>query len=273
MGKLEKILGVASVAILAIAIAKQKKQNAESVGKLKRRIYAEMEALQKAGLLFDVRWNELSPDEKRKFEEYAKYFGYRIGAKSTKTLGESYYNNIRREYNKIAGIGATRIPYTKHEITDFKGDVVLEVRDYGGQDGVLEKAIAEYDRDYIKDMYDAYWATLSYLAQGGKFVWSDKKNYGVQEELFGGEPHPEERKARISILAKKEKGGLTPNGFAHILWQRNENNADDLTIKNGVLEALSKVYTKKQAQKEVFDRYLQDNQIYEYDDEDYKAPF
>lgn len=226
--------------------------------KQKRRIWQEVEAAQKAGIdLTDPngwskRLNEL---------DYIMAHNHAIPKEtnSDKPIEQRYFNQLRRAYQSIAG---TDLAYDQSVVRNEYGDVVLVYNDYH-LDKLPEIAIEE--------MKDNWWSpnlsnkgammqTIADIASGNlKFIWKGDKNHRGVETMVFGKPSPSERKQRISYLATKEKGGVTPEQYAHRLWERTDRQADDQEILDGVLQAILQVPSVGKAREDVMWEFLKNH--------------
>lgn len=126
------ILAIGAIALLAL----RKKRGVSGIGKVervKRRIYKEIEAAQKLGVDFDLKYNELMNSDLNSLEEVGKMFGWKQTKRSIesgKLYTEAYYNSLKRAYNAIAGIGIGAADYNTHTIRNGKGKIILQWREY-----------------------------------------------------------------------------------------------------------------------------------------------
>ena len=113
------------------------------------------------------------------------------------------------------------------------------------------------------------------IASGLKFTWKDNGNRrGLAHELgFTGKEN--ERRSRFSILSSD---GITPEQYAERLYFQYGNgnteqahwDMDDLTIKDTVLDVLSRIHSPRQAYKAAVTLHNGEQQPYDnMDDEDY----
>lgn len=113
------------------------------------------------------------------------------------------------------------------------------------------------------------------IASGLKFTWKDNGNRrGLAHELgFTGKEN--ERRSRFSILSSD---GITPEQYAERLYFQYGNgnteqahwDMDDLTIKDAVLDVLSRIHSPRQAYKAAVTLHNGEQQPYDnMDDEDY----
>ena len=234
------------------------------VAKAKRRIFAEMEAAQQGGIDFNTAYDDLSAAQRKTLEDIARRNNYKQSSASTKPYTEAYYNSLRRQYNAISG---TNLPYSTSVVYNENGDPIITYRDYGTDEQKLQRAINWVQTDYASvsnpELY-GYIMAVVYIAQGGKLIWSDKKQNGVLEECFGGGKQPAERKARISYLASRAKGGITPNMLAHRIWESTDGTTDDKLIKDGVLQAIMGTESVGAARDMILNTYYDAHQVQEY---------
>ena len=241
-----------------------KKKSVAGIGatrREKRRIWREIAEAQDAGVDFTdpSGWqNKKGVLDRIMFE----YGAEPSRGKSDKPIHQRYFNQLRRAYNTIAGIGKTDLPHEHYEITNQYGDTILEWNDFK-LDQLPQKAANWIESEFIPGLGNDYksigeWATLAAIATGTRFVWNspDDIHRGASEMLFGRSV-PGERKVRISYLATPEKGGVYVEQFAHHIWERDtDSNGDDLEITDGVLDALRNTVSKGQAQDKCIDMYI-----------------
>lgn len=270
------IIGAITLAILA-----GKKPKQQGIGKAKRRIYRDISNLQDSGIDLSQSWELLDREERQIVNDIAHFHEHRYGdwkssSRSSKSAGEQYYNSLRRAYNQITGIGATDLVPIEYSVKNEYGDTVVIYRDYGSDEDRMRNALLELRPDRIMDYNDAYFATICYIAEGGKFIWSDKLVGGVKEQIFAGSgKHDTERKARISYLATKAKGGRTPTAVAHSLWEMGGGALiDDMEILDAVNEVLLSFESVGQARQYVYDRYIGTHTLQDWTDmENNATPF
>lgn len=133
----------------AIALGLGKAKNhATGIGRIKRRIYVEIEAAQNKGVDLEQKFMELPNSQKISLEETGRNFGWKQSKRSTesgKTYAEAYFNSLKRAYNAISGIyGIGATPYTSHSVRNGNGHVILTWRDYAPAEEHV-KAEAEYN--------------------------------------------------------------------------------------------------------------------------------
>lgn len=245
---------------------------ANGIGKLqKRRIYQEMEAAQKAGIHLGLGNYGGFPQDEEKLEQLGRKFGYKGNPSSSKPYAEQYYNNLNRAYRAISG---TTLPYKESKVYNGLGDEIIRYRDYGTEEQQLKDAI-----DYLSagaGEKSLYWYIVGLVALGDvKLLWTvdakerAKGNKGLKEELFGRSASGEKREYR-AVLATKEKGGITPDRFAHMLWEHiGDDRLDDLQIRDILLDAVRDYHDRKQAENAIMEQYLDAHQE---EDVDYFAP-
>lgn len=234
---------------IAGAIKKHRSQSgANGIGaiKSKRRIWQEVEEAQHAGIdLTDKSaWEKHMP-------LLRKMANGKIKEDGATPMEQRYFNQLSRAYKSIAG---TDLAYDQSVVRNEYGDVILVYNDYH-LDKLPEIAIEEMKDNWWSPNLSAKGAmmqTIADIASGKlKFIWKgDKIHRGVETMLFG-KSAPSERKQRISYLATKEKGGVTPEQYAHRLWERTDGQADDQEILNGVLEAILQVPSVGKAKEDV----------------------
>lgn len=131
----ELILGV-----IGLAIFKQHKTVA-GIGRIKRRIYIEIEAAQNRGVRLDQKYIDLTDVERKSLEDVGHEFGWKQSTRSIasgKTYTEAYYNSLRRAYNAITGIAG--IGAVEHRVKDANGNIILR---WSAPEEVLEHIEAE----------------------------------------------------------------------------------------------------------------------------------
>ena len=199
-----------------------------------------------------------------KIYQLAEKFGYKGSSKSSKSIVEQYFNNLQKAYRAISGIGYSTLPYKESKVYNGNGDEIMRYRDYGTYEQQLRDAI-----DYLSEGNDEkalYWYIVGLVALGEvKLLWTvdakerAKGNKGLKEELFGGSAAGEKREYR-AVLATKEKGGVTPDRFAHRLWEHMGNDRlDDLQVRDILLEAVRDFHNRKQAEDFLMKKYLDDH--------------
>lgn len=236
------------------------KRSVSGIGAAKkpRRIWAELEAAQNAGI-------DLNDPEgyKGHADVLRRMANGKIKDNGIKPIEERYFGQLRRAYKSVAG---TTLRPTQSIVYNEYGDPIVIYNDYHLSE--LPKTAAEWmlneaQANVSNPEQAAYWITIASIANGTKFVWASKGEHrGVQQLVFGANA-PTERKQRISYLASPEKGGVYPEIFAHKIWERMDRNADDQEITNGVLQALREVTSVGQAQKICVDEYMAAHQVQE----------
>lgn len=126
----------------ACALCLLRKRTASGVGRVaKRRIYEEIATLQSRGVDMNCpSWDKLEPNEKKAVVDTANQYHYKQPARSTKAYGEAYFNQLRRAFIAISGIGRTDLTPRESQIVNRDGDVILIYRDYGTPDQQLQDA-------------------------------------------------------------------------------------------------------------------------------------
>lgn len=262
------LLAIGAIAILALC----KKRGASSIGApYKRRVYREIENIQHVAD-FELPYDAQSEQAKKLIKSDCNFVNSKYPKRKPLTP-ERYYNQLRRAYNAISGVGSTNLPYRKYEVYNKRGDLILEHRDYGTQDEMFKRAMDYMEESRMGSYEDlGFWETVMAIASGTRFVWTSKGVHRGIEKLVFGATSPPERKARISYLATPQKGGVYPEVFAHRIWESvYDGEADDMDILNGVLEAFRSVESVKQAKQLIIDNYISEHTLPEYEFSD--APF
>lgn len=230
--------------------------------KHKRRIYREMEIAQQSNVDFLAPYEEQEKRAKSAIHELTKR--HNDSSKRVPITDEKYFNQLRKAYNAISGIGQTKLPYRESRINNHRGDTILIYRDYG-----TDSEIQQFANEYVQENYAqmteqkiGYYETLVYLANGGKFIWDSTGEHRGVEKLLFGKKAPGEKKARRSYLATKSKGGVYPETFAESLMGYY---GDDHEILSGVLECLREVDSRNQARKMIMDIYERDHTLSDYE--------
>lgn len=248
----------------ALWLLGHKRNGVSGIGatKRKRRIWSEVEAAQRAGIdLNDPNGWEQHASQLRKMAN-----GKIPASRSDKPDEQRYFNQLRRAYKSVAG---TNLPYTENIVRNENDDVILIYRDYHMDE--LPQISAEYVYNEAMNRMNsdpeeaACMATIAMIATGNlKLVWkSDKIHRGIDQEAFGGNSHPQERKARISYLASPAKGGKYIDQVVHGLWESTNMQYDDHFIRNGVIDAVLRCTSVGQAQQMCIDEYLKAHQVEE----------
>lgn len=127
------LTGLLTLGAIAIGLIAGKK-TATGIGRIKRRIYVEMEAAQQLGVDFEQKYMDLSNSQKNSLEEVGTRFGWKQSKRSVesgKPYSEAYFNSLKRAYNAISGIVPIGAPYyTSHSVRNGDGHVILTWRDY-----------------------------------------------------------------------------------------------------------------------------------------------
>ena len=246
----------------ALWLLGHKRSGVSGIGatKRKRRIWSEVEAAQRAGIdLNDPNGWEQHASQLRKMANG------KIQEDGIRPMEVRYFNQLRRAYKSVAG---TDLRPEQSVVRNKFGDVVLIYNDYH-----LERLT----KDAIEEMRDNWWSpnlsnkgammqTIADIASGKlKFVWKSNKNKtrrGVEQLVFG-KSAPEERKQRISYLASPEKGGVYPEEYAHMLWERTDGQADDTEILDGVLQAILQVPSVGKAIEDCEWEYIKNHSVSE----------
>lgn len=259
------ICGAAAAYFIGSAIsgAIKRRRSIEGIGaaKQQRRIWAELEAAQKAGIdLSDPNGYE---GHQGKLDNLMQRFNIDLKP-GTKPSVERYFGQLRRAYKSVAG---TTLRPDQSIVYNEYGDPIIIYNDYHLKElpqTAAQWLLNEAQENITNPEQAAYWITIASIANGAlKFVWTSKGEHrGVQQLIFG-QNAPTERKQRISYLASPEKGGVYPEAFAHKIWEHFDRNADDQEILNGILDALREVTSVGQAQKICVDEYMKAHQVQE----------
>ena len=257
----EKLLLITAGFGALVWLSSLSRKKMSGVGKVK--FYKALSEAQRAGVVFGGSPNSLSAEDEQALKRIGEQNGYKQSKGSSlsgKSYAKAFYGYLNAKYKQVAGIGAIQYPYTEYVVKNDRGDTVIIFRDFDEQ-ADLKSAV-----DYVDEIGDpqtyAYYATLAYIASGGRFVWKSKKiggqliSRGLEDELYGSTvSHNEERKKRVQILGSAEKGALYPEQFVHKLWESKGAGDDDYYIKSGVLDALNSIYTRKAAKDELLSFY------------------
>lgn len=250
------LLTIAGIALLAL----RKKHSVSGIGAVqKRRIYREIEQLQPT-VDFTLKFDELDDNAKglvlHSTQSYNSQYPKRAPLSSQK-----YYNQLRRAYNAISGVGATRLPYKQYDVYNHRGDLILSHRDYGTPTEHFWNAVNYIETSRANSYEDlGYWDAVVAIATGTRLVWEDKGVHKGVESVVFGDKAPTERKYRISYLATPKKGGIYPEQLIHIIYE-SAPDGDYMDIYNGVANAIREVHSVKQAKEMILNKYEQEHQI------------
>ena len=227
---------------------------AQGIGKLpKRRIYHELKAAQDKGI--DLSAGYSTTDDKA-LSDLGKRFGYKGSTQSTKPYAQQYYNNLQRAYKAIAG---TTLPYKESVVHNAQGDEILRYRDYGTEDQQLQDAIDELSAG-VSDS-SIYWQIMGDIANKQcKLLWqvsAKEKQAGLKglADWIIGRASANDRKFYKGVLANKDKGGITPEKYAHRIWESNGMQGDDMRIRDILFEALNTTTDPKEARRMILEVY------------------
>lgn len=123
------LLGTA--ALLLLAGGKKQISTDEAIGRIKRRVYVEIEAAQNAGIPLYEKYINLTQDNIDALREIGERFGWkqtRRSIESGKSYSEAYFNSLRRAYNAITGVQGIGSA-DSHKVRNADGKVILEWRD------------------------------------------------------------------------------------------------------------------------------------------------
>lgn len=250
------ILGAIALGIMGAA----RQQSGVGAVKAKRRIFTEMAAVQQAGINLSDKFTDLTSAQVKQLEALVRQFHFTGSTRSSKTVAEQFYNSIRRMYNAISGIGSTKLPARDVSyIFNDRGDQIMQYIDYGTQEQIFEDAKAWFYDALVATGQNGFYATIYYIATGGKFRWDDNKrngevvSMGVKNSILSvrGDAAAE-RKMRISYL---KKDGSTPDQFAHSVWESGDGSGDLSYIRDGVLDALLQFVSVGQCQQYILENY------------------
>lgn len=231
-----------------------RKRNEQTSGVCGVNPYIAISKLQRNKVTMGVDFSQLSDKEVSTISTVMSDMGFRPSkAQRLKyTPEEAFYRSLQSTYRKVvSGIsGAFTVNddsrFDAYPIYNDNGEVALIYHDFNNFPE-LRQVWSDWDVYGAQDVTnsdDAYRATIACIARGFKFIWSDKKKRGgLKEELFGKETTGE-RRAYISILANREKGGESIVQFAEKMAGYN---GDYGACLKGVLDALREVHSAKEA--------------------------
>lgn len=267
------MIGLLTIGLIGLALCK-KKRSVSGIGAVKRRIYKEISELQRTypRVDFTLDFDSLPKDQKDHIEWACENWYNKVYPKRKPLTAEKYYKQLRKAYGAISGVGTTSLPYRESIVKNNFGDTILIHRDYGTPEQKMRDAIIYIEESYIEPGNDdykiGYWGTVLGIATGKRFIWKSSKNYRGIESLIFGASAPTEKKMRISYIATKEKGGISPERYAESLLEYSLN-GDSQEILSGVLDAIREIHSVKQAKQIIYDTYLRDHiQQEEYDAHD-----
>ena len=261
-----------------------KKHGVAGVGApYKRRIYREIESVQRY-VDFDKAFENQSEEAIRVITRDCDTLNSKYPNRKPLTP-KKYYNQLRRSYQAISGIGATKLPYKTYEVYNKRGDLILTHRDYGTKEEMFRDAI-NWIEDTLATVGNGeelgFWETVIAIATGTKFVWSSHGIYkGVQQVAFARSSQAE-RKARVSYLTSRQKGGKYPEefaqsalenfdgfGFANALY---DGYIDLQEFEDGMHNAFRNITSTKEAKDLIMEYYVQ-NHTFKDVDESPDTPF
>lgn len=252
------LLTIAGIALLAL----RKNRGVSGIGEsYKRRVYREIENIQHVANL-ELPYDAQSLKAKQLIDSECEFVNSKYPKRKPLT-SERYYNQLRRAYNAISGVGATNLPYRKYEVFNNRGDLILEHHDYGTKQEMFKRAVEYLEESRMSSYEDlGFWETVIAIATGTRFVWTSSESHRGIEKLVFGSQAPKERKTRISYLASQQKGGIYPEAFAHSIWETiYDGNADDKEITDGVLEAFRTIESVKQAKDMIIEHYINEHML------------
>lgn len=272
--KNKTILTIAAVVLGALLV--KKKQS--GVGAIKP--YIAISELQQLGVPMGVNYNNLQEETKQKITQYAWQKGYRQTKASAArySYGEAFYRSLNSAYKKaVSGIyyDAELADGTEYPVYDDDGRVALIYRDRSDFP-MLRQLYADItepaDMQQVRDDSQAYWATVAYIASGGKFIWKDKNTGGIKDECFATRGNAaEERRKRISYIAGRDKGGT---GIQTLAEKWSANGGDYMATRDGIIRAIQNIQSSGEAKK-----MLESEALRRIDDvsknsyEQYETPF
>lgn len=232
----------------------------------KRRIFAQLADLQGrySGITAGKKWADMTESEREMITSRAEANGFSGSSRSSKSLGEQYYNSLLRAYQSISG---TTLPYHQSMIYNDNGDMIMMYRDYGTEEQRKKDAYDWWD----DQMLDPYSRVISYIAHGGLLKWSGKKKgeRGIRQMVFATRTNADkERKLRFSYISNR---GRSFDGLAEHIWGENYLRQDwdmysDQDVINAIQEVVLNVQSRGQAQRIILDAYMdahQDDNRYE----------
>lgn len=243
----------------------------------KRRIYREIESVQRY-VDFDKAFENQSEEAIRVITRDCDTLNSKYPNRKPLTP-KKYYNQLRRAYQAISGIGATKLPYKTYEVYNKRGDLILTHRDYGTNEEMFRDAIDYIQMAYITNATQlGFWKTVIAIATGTRFVWGSKGAHrGIQQLIFGANS-PLEKKMRLSYLATPTKGGVYPEKFAERQLANMETDLyyagyiDEQDFMEGMYDAFMTVISTKEAKDLIMDTYIQ-HHTFEDVDESPDIPF
>lgn len=254
---------------IATLLLLKKKAGTAGIGKVK--FYKALAEAQQRGVRFGMDAASLNKKELAVLQNVGVENGYRQSKKSAeagKPYPLAFYTYLNNKYKAVAGIGKIEYPYKEYVVKNGNGDAIVVFHDYDRKEDLREAMNLADNAGMTAEEY-GYYNTLSYLASGGKFIWkskyvggstakSDRIGLGVEDELFGnrGQKHPEEMKRRRWMLATEKNGGVYPEQFAEQLAHYvPTGEGDSGAVKNGVLQAIRSIGSRKEAEDELLQLY------------------
>lgn len=257
-------------------LLRKAKKNIAGIGRVervKRRLWRELETMQKDGVRFDDK------EGYKGHEPILRKAALQAGLKDEgkRPVEQRYFNQLRRLYNSVAG---TDLPYTESRIKNRLGDDIVIYRDYHLENlpkiACEEAAEEAMETMHLDSSRPAYWYTIAQIGLGNvKFVWKsnrDRTRRGVEELIFGHNA-PSERKQRISYIATPEKGGVYPEQFAHRIWEAADMRGDTQVILDGVLQAIRETTSVGAARELCEHKFIIDHDVPDPEDFSEEVPF
>lgn len=222
----------------------RKKRSASGVGGINP--YIAISKLQDAGVNLSIPYDQMSDKMKSRIYTVANQFGYKQTARSmqTYTYEEAFLKSLMPTYNKaVAGIGDPETDdYTAYNIQNANGETMMVYHDVNDFP-MIHTVMNEWDlgsEGQVRTADEAYLSTICYIANGGKFIWQS-----VKSECFATRGNAAgERRSRISILAGKDKGGVSIDQLAERFTSLT---GADMEARNGIIQAIIDCETAKDA--------------------------
>lgn len=116
----------------------------QDIGRVKRRIYVEIEEAQRRGIPLGQKYDALTSINKADLKAIGEQFGWKqssVSKASGKPYAEAYFGSLKRAYNAISG--------TTHVVKDETGNTILTWRDpeTAAEQEASRKRLEEIERD------------------------------------------------------------------------------------------------------------------------------
>lgn len=269
------MIGLLTIGLIGLALCK--KRGVAGVGApYKRRIYRDIESVQRY-VDFDKAFENQSARAIDVISKDCDILNSKYPNRKPITP-KKYYNQLRRAYIAISGIGATKLPYKTYEVYNKRGDLILTHRDYGTEQEIFRNAITYIEENYAtignsKEL--GFWLTVIAIATGTKFVWSSNGTNRGLRQLIGANSNTE-KKLRLSYLATPVKGGVYPETFALRAMENfdgfgtsdalYDEYLDQQDFENGMHDAFLRITSTKQAKDLILNTYIEHHTIEEVDE-------